>query len=213
MKGCRAIRPGSRSDGVGGSTRCTTRHSRRRSASLASPLGRDGRGLVLDARSDGCRARLLRRELNGVGGDVQSATAQAAWMVGASAMGPEPFEGDAARRRDRGRRAAARAEALRDDRRSDHEPHQRRRAVRRESDRRRPRRQRQATARRGDPRPGVCLGLQPGRAQQGCRREDRRRVLVEHREVFGDDLVRILDGVGLEKPEIDLAKEDVWPRM
>src|SRR5215204_4705096 len=28
---------------------------------------------------------------NGVGGDVQSATAQAAWMVGASAMGPEPF--------------------------------------------------------------------------------------------------------------------------
>ena len=29
---------------------------------------------------------------NGVGGDVQSATAQAAWMVGASAMGPEPFE-------------------------------------------------------------------------------------------------------------------------
>src|ERR671911_461203 len=28
---------------------------------------------------------------NGVGGDVQSATAQAAWMVGASAMGPESF--------------------------------------------------------------------------------------------------------------------------
>ena len=28
---------------------------------------------------------------NGVGGDIQSATAQAAWMVGASAMGPEPF--------------------------------------------------------------------------------------------------------------------------
>jgi hypothetical protein len=36
---------------------------------------------------------------------------------------------------------------------------------------------------------------------------------VEHREVFGDDLVRILDGVGLKKPEIDLAEEDVWPRM
>lgn len=44
---------------------------------------------------------------NGVGGDVQSATAQAAWMVGASAMGPEPFtvtplddeNDDAARRR------------------------------------------------------------------------------------------------------------------
>jgi hypothetical protein len=36
---------------------------------------------------------------------------------------------------------------------------------------------------------------------------------VEHREVFGDDLVRILDGVGLEKPEIDLEKEEAWPRM
>jgi cell division protease FtsH len=29
---------------------------------------------------------------NGVGGDVQSVTAQAAYMVGASAMGPQPFE-------------------------------------------------------------------------------------------------------------------------
>jgi hypothetical protein len=37
--------------------------------------------------------------------------------------------------------------------------------------------------------------------------------LVERREVFGDDLIRILDGVGLEKPEIDLEKEETWPRM
>ena len=37
--------------------------------------------------------------------------------------------------------------------------------------------------------------------------------LVERREVFGDDLVRILDGVGLKKPEIDLEKEEAWPRM
>ena len=29
---------------------------------------------------------------NGVGGDVQSVTAQAAYMVGASAMGPQPFD-------------------------------------------------------------------------------------------------------------------------
>ena len=28
----------------------------------------------------------------GVGGDVQSATARAAWMVGAAAMGPEPID-------------------------------------------------------------------------------------------------------------------------
>ena len=74
---------------------------------------------------------------NGVGGDVQSATAQAAWMVGASAMGPEPLHRDPARRRERGRGARAHPEAVRDDRPADHEPDERRRPVHRESDRRR----------------------------------------------------------------------------
>ena len=37
--------------------------------------------------------------------------------------------------------------------------------------------------------------------------------LVQRREVFGDDLLRILDGVGLKKPELDLDKEETWPRM
>jgi hypothetical protein len=37
--------------------------------------------------------------------------------------------------------------------------------------------------------------------------------LVERREVFGDELVAILDGVGLEKPEVDLSQEDSWPKM
>ena len=36
---------------------------------------------------------------------------------------------------------------------------------------------------------------------------------MERREVFGDELIRILDGVGLEKPEIDLGKEETWPKM
>jgi hypothetical protein len=37
--------------------------------------------------------------------------------------------------------------------------------------------------------------------------------LVERREVFGDELLAILDGVGLKKPELDLAQEDTWPKM
>jgi hypothetical protein len=37
--------------------------------------------------------------------------------------------------------------------------------------------------------------------------------LVERREVFGDELLAILDGVGLYKPEIDLSQEDSWPKM
>jgi hypothetical protein len=37
--------------------------------------------------------------------------------------------------------------------------------------------------------------------------------LVVRREVFGDELLEILDGVGLRKPELDLSQEDTWPKM
>jgi hypothetical protein len=37
--------------------------------------------------------------------------------------------------------------------------------------------------------------------------------LIARREVFGDELVAILDGVGLRKPELDLSQEDTWPKM
>ena len=33
------------------------------------------------------------------------------------------------------------------------------------------------------------------------------------REVFGDELVEILDGARLQMPEIDYANEDAWPKM
>ena len=37
--------------------------------------------------------------------------------------------------------------------------------------------------------------------------------LVVRREVFGDELVEILDGAKLQMPEIDYASEDAWPTM
>jgi hypothetical protein len=37
--------------------------------------------------------------------------------------------------------------------------------------------------------------------------------LVARREVFGDELVANIDGVGLRKPELDLSQEDTWPKM
>ena len=37
--------------------------------------------------------------------------------------------------------------------------------------------------------------------------------LVVRREVFGDELVEILDGAKLTMPEIDYANEDAWPTM
>jgi ATP-dependent Zn protease len=37
--------------------------------------------------------------------------------------------------------------------------------------------------------------------------------VIEKKEIFGDDLVRLLDSVGLKKPEIDWTKEETWPQI
>ena len=37
--------------------------------------------------------------------------------------------------------------------------------------------------------------------------------LVVRREVFGDELVEILDDAKLQMPAIDYANEDAWPKM
>jgi ATP-dependent Zn protease len=37
--------------------------------------------------------------------------------------------------------------------------------------------------------------------------------VIEKQELFGDDLIKLLDSVKLEKPEIDLSKEETWPKL
>jgi ATP-dependent Zn protease len=37
--------------------------------------------------------------------------------------------------------------------------------------------------------------------------------VIEKQELFGDELVRLLDSTKLEEPEIDLAKESTWPKL
>ncbi len=37
--------------------------------------------------------------------------------------------------------------------------------------------------------------------------------VIEKQELFGDDLIKLLDSVKLEKPTIDLSKEDAWPKL
>ena len=37
--------------------------------------------------------------------------------------------------------------------------------------------------------------------------------MEDKKEIFGDDLNRLLDSVRLEKPVIDWTKEETWPRM
>ena len=121
---------------------------------------------------------------NGVGGDVQSTTALAAYMVGASAMAPEPIT-ITKKVEERDRRGDARAdhEALREDRRADHEPHGRRRPVRGRPDRGRPERPRQARDGGADHRPGVHPRVPSDAEQQACDRDDRGHARREARDV------------------------------
>jgi hypothetical protein len=37
--------------------------------------------------------------------------------------------------------------------------------------------------------------------------------LVEKRELYGDEVVALLDSAGLEKPTIDVLDEATWPRI
>jgi ATP-dependent Zn protease len=37
--------------------------------------------------------------------------------------------------------------------------------------------------------------------------------LAERRELYGDELVELLDAQQLEKPELDYTKDETWPRM
>jgi hypothetical protein len=37
--------------------------------------------------------------------------------------------------------------------------------------------------------------------------------LIEKQELFGNDLGRLLDAQGLQRPEIDWTKDETWPQM
>jgi hypothetical protein len=37
--------------------------------------------------------------------------------------------------------------------------------------------------------------------------------VLDKSEIFGDDLIRLLDAQKLEKPQIEWTKEESWPRM
>ena len=149
---------------------------------------------------------------NGVGGDVQSATAQAAWMVGASAMGPEGFavtplddesEEDA---RDRLLKRFEKIGVQIMNRTSGGGPFAENPIAGVLNDR-----DKRALA-------AQILGQAYVSAYNLIRHnkdavEQIADTLVEKREVFGDELVAILDAAKLEMPAIDYASEDTWPRM
>jgi ATP-dependent Zn protease len=146
----------------------------------------------------------------GVGGDVMSVTAQAAGMVGAAAMGPQPFVAtprDGETEEDARRRALDRMEGI----------------------------GLQIMNRMGgggpmapDPIGGALSDPSKRRAAAQIigqayvvahnlavtNREGLDRiadVLMEKKEIFGDDLIDLLDSVGIRVPELDYSDETIWP--
>jgi cell division protease FtsH len=143
----------------------------------------------------------------GVGGDLHMATTDAALMVGAWGMGPEPV--------DLGGHGPE-------------DPEERRRLEREVA--RRFERLGMELLNRSSADVGKTLST-PGKVAQAAQilgqayitafclvaanKEAVARiadVLVEREEIHGDEVVALLDGVGLRAPDIDLTDESIWPR-
>jgi cell division protease FtsH len=151
----------------------------------------------------------------GVGGDVQSATARAAWMVGACGMAPEPVALNAA---SNGRPTKRTLDAKREEIKSRFEKigtqimnrtgdggplgHDPLAGVLNDRDKR-------ALAAQFLGQAYVTAHALIAHNQKAV--EKIAEALIEKRELFGDELVEILEAAKLKVPELDLTKEAAWP--
>src|SRR5215203_918376 len=156
---------------------------------------------------------------NGVGGDLQSVTAAAAWMVGASGMGPERVEIDHVMRRNghpRKRLPAdvQRAEIMRRfeeigvqimNRASNGDvAHNAIASVLSDRDKRRMVTQ--------------ILGQAYMKAHHLVlynkdKVDDIAKVVIQKKEIYGDELVSLLNGANLQIPDVDLTDDKAWPKL
>ena len=147
----------------------------------------------------------------GVSGDVASATATAAAMVGMWAMGPDPVHIGGSI--ETSEEAEARAQAPGADRLGDHEPRRRRRdvmvddpigAILRNRDKKR------AAAQILGQAYVTAYALMASNRERWSGSPTR---LIERKEMHGDEVVELLDSVGLKRPEIDLMDDRTWPKV
>ncbi len=150
----------------------------------------------------------------GVGGDVQSATSRAAWMVGMCGMGPEPIHLN-------GRRFG-----------SEEEREEAEEAYMKRFERIGAQIMNRAAGMRESGDPIAAVLSDPGKRRAAAQilgqayitavcliRHNREQVLhiaetlIERRELHGDEVVRVLDAAQLEAPAIDLDDESIWPKL
>jgi ATP-dependent Zn protease len=150
--------------------------------------------------------------LTGVGGDVESATQRAAWMVGVCGMGPQPISLDKVSTSTRNVREAEVMERFETigaqimNRASsgsaiEHDP---------------------IAAVLGDPGKRRAASQILGQAYLAaqCLIEANRdkieaiaETLIERRELHGDEVVELLDEHDLRRPDIDLSDDASWPKL
>jgi ATP-dependent Zn protease len=149
---------------------------------------------------------------NGVGGDVQSVTVQAAYMVGASAMGPQPFE---ITPREDETEEEARERVLKRFEKIGLQ------IVNRTSGGG-PFGENPVSSVLADSEKRALVGQLLGQAYVAAHNlilanresvEQIADVLSARRELFGDELLSLLDGANLKIPEVDLSEESSWPTM
>ena len=150
----------------------------------------------------------------GVGGDVQSATARAAWMVGTCGMGPEPIDFNGHEWADEDEKRAAAAEYM------DRFERIGAQIINRAG----------GSALMGDPVPAILGDRSKHRAAAQILgqayitaycliRHNRDQValiadtLISRRELHGDEVVAVLDAAKLEAPAIDITDEATWPTL
>jgi ATP-dependent Zn protease len=146
----------------------------------------------------------------GVGGDVMSVTAQTAAMVGAAAMGPQPFYAtpqDGESEDDARARVLERFEGIGMqimNRMGGGGPMAPDPITSALSD---PSKRRAASQIMGQ-----AYVVAHNLAKSNTEALDRiAEVLMERKEIFGDELLDLLDSVGLRIPELDYGDESVWP--
>jgi cell division protease FtsH len=150
----------------------------------------------------------------GVGGDVQSATARAAWMVGMCGMGPEPIDLNGRLLDSEEERRAEEERIMERFERIGSQIMNRARAAREQGD--------PIAAILGDPTKRRAAAQILGQAYitAVCLiRHNREQVLhiaetlVQRRELHGDEVVEVLDGASLQAPAIDVTDETIWPKL